>query len=474
MNVVIAGGGIVGSHLATELSDEGADVTLIERDPERARVLSNRLDCLVITGMANNLETLRSAGADEADHFIAVTASDEVNMISCGMVASEFAAGVRIARIRNIDYSAARVSGKQFLGIDYVVDPEVEATRQILTSVKHGAMSDVLLFETSDLQMRSIPVTERFAFVDLALHEVMSRADVSLIVAVIVRGQKYFIPDGDTVIREGDMLYMVGREEDFTKLFPKLGKQYTWLEDIIIVGGGKVGQLTAEGLIGEREPTRGGRRRKKRPRKRRRVQFVERNYERCKELSARFPNALVTNADVTDEGIFHEERLGGADLLIATTENQELNMVTALYGRSLGVSRSMVLVKSAAYANIAAQLKIDVSVSVKNAVIDSILSRIRSGRLRSVRSIFDGRVQVVEVTLGERSRLIGHTLTQLRLPEDTLFVSVKRDGEVAVPSGAYVPAAGDQLVAVCRKGSLEKLEELCDPPSTQEEPGVVV
>lgn len=465
MKAVIAGGGTVGSQLATQLVSEGLDVVLIEQNAERARVLANRLDCLVVTGGCNNLEVLRKASIEEASYFIAVTTSDEINMIACGLVSSEFHVGMKIARVRTFDYSSTAISSKSFLGIDRVVNPELEASREIVRSVDLGAISDVIEFRNSPLQMRSISVVAGSSLAGLSLHDASNRFEMPFLVGVIVRKRSYLIPDGNTVIQEGDQLFAVAGDEDFRQLFDRLGKNRRPLEKVVIVGGGKVGRLVLQHLMRHDHPG-GGRDAGARVRSvfrshRRRIQVVEQDYEKCKELSAAYPDILVTNADISDESVFQEEHFSDADLLISTTENQELNMVTALYARSLGVKRSVVLVNNSSYVSICGQLGIDVAVSLKNSVVDTIISTIRHGTgevINTVRSISDGTVEVLELNVGGGSRVVGRPLSEVRIPKDSLIMAVSRKGNTFVPNGDSVLEAGDTVVAIARHDQFDKLE----------------
>ncbi|MFP4644754.1 MAG: TrkA C-terminal domain-containing protein, partial [Spirochaetales bacterium] len=289
--------------------------------------------------------------------------------------------------------------------------------------------------------------------------------EVPFLVGVIVRKRSYLIPDGNTVIQEGDQLFAVAGDEDFRQLFDRLGKNRRPLEKVVIVGGGKVGRLVLQHLMRHDHPG-GGRDAGARVRSvfrshRRRIQVVEQDYEKCKELSAAYPDILVTNADISDESVFQEEHFSDADLLISTTENQELNMVTALYARSLGVKRSVVLVNNSSYVSICGQLGIDVAVSLKNSVVDTIISTIRHGTgevINTVRSISDGTVEVLELNVGGGSRVVGRPLSEVRIPKDSLIMAVSRKGHTFVPNGDSVLEAGDTVVAIARHDQFDKLE----------------
>ena len=462
MKVVIVGAGAVGFQLARQLIAEQRDVVLVEKDPSHAAFASQRLDCMVLTGIGNNVEMLREAGTDKADFFVAVTDSDEVNMISCALVATEFDLPQTIARVRNIDYASTGTAGRSFLGIDYIVNPEVEAADAILRSIERGATSDVMLFERAGVQMRHINVDRGSYFRDKSLQEINRHFQFSFLVAVIVRQNDYIIPSGDTVIREGDLLYIVATEGNFEGLFNYLGKRKQDLKRIVMIGGGKIGSLILDHFFGQPE---------KRKRVLRRVvgglaggkpsvKVVERDYAKSKAVSERFPDALVIHADISDEGIFEEEHMANSDLVIAATDNQELNIVSAVYGKNLGIRRAVVLVNKLNYAKIAANVGIDVTVSIKNAVVNSILKIIRRGKVRSLHSISDGRVEILELTVDKGSLGDGNRIEDIKLPQASLIVSVARGDEHVIPHGGYVLQADDNIIIITKKEFVDRVQGL--------------
>ncbi|MGC9311594.1 MAG: NAD-binding protein, partial [Sediminispirochaetaceae bacterium] len=249
MKKIIVGAGNVGLQLAKKLIDEKHDVVIIERNIDRVRQASGTLDCMVVHGEANNRETLKEASINEADFFISVTESDELNMIACGMVASEYEVPFKIARVRNFEYTSSSIAQKPFLGIDYIVNPEIEAARAILRSVEHGATSDIINFEGTSFQMRTMVINEYSRFRDRRLEDVKQEVQYDFIVAVIVRENGYIIPQGDTVIRDRDTLYLIGTKEHLETAFKTEGKPREELKRIVIVGGGRIGSYVARHLI---------------------------------------------------------------------------------------------------------------------------------------------------------------------------------------------------------------------------------
>lgn len=197
MKIIIIGAGTVGFEIAKQLISEDKDVVIIEKDPVRAKNAANNLDCIVVTGEGNNLETLEDAGVKEADIFISVTDSDELNMVACALVDTEFNVKYRIARVRNLNYSRAMFMNRPFLGADYVVTPEVEAAKQIISTVEHGATSDILRFEGTDIQVRNILVDSSSIFKNRKLFEIRDLVPGEFLISSIMRDEQIIIPPAE-------------------------------------------------------------------------------------------------------------------------------------------------------------------------------------------------------------------------------------------------------------------------------------
>jgi trk system potassium uptake protein len=468
MKVVIVGAGAVGFQIAKQLIDNGQDVVMIEKDRNHVAHVSNRLDCMVINDVGNDLNVLHKAGCETADFFIAVTDSDEVNMIACALVHSEFPNPLTVARVRNLEYSTARIAERGLLGIDYVVNPEIEAARAIIQSLERGALSDVMLFQHARLQIRPITVTAESILNGKTLRESGRSFEVPFLVAAVFRNKSYIVPSGDTAILTGDTLYVAGSETDFDKIFHRLGKDRHELNRIIIVGGGKIGVEIAQHLLGERidasSTTFMARVSKMMTPRTRRVKIVERDYEKCIMLSERFPDALIINADISDEGVFEEEHFADADLVVAATDNQELNIVTALYAKSLGIRRTIVLVKKIGYSAIATNLGIDVAVSFKHTMVNNILTFIRRGTVKSVHSIADGSIEIIELSVDANSRAAHKPIREIKLPPGSLILAVSHEDQNVVPTGEQIIRPDDHIVVITGKEHVEKLQEIFASP----------
>lgn len=463
MDIVILGGGNVGFRLAQQLIEEDKNVVMIEKDPDRAKNVSNLLDCLVINEVGNNLDTLKRAGIEKADYFICVTDSDEINMIACGLVSSEFRVPNKIARIRNIDYAGARVIEHPFLGIDFFVNQEIEASRAIIRAIERGAVSDVVFFEKGGLQMRSMTVSASSVFSDKTIEDIKKTVQVKFLVAVVLRENYYFIPHGDSMISENDTLYLIATEESFEKIFSKAGKDRMTVNKIVIIGGGSVGQNVAEHfLYGQKKlfPVFNRFLRYFKLDRKKKINIIDTDYETCKTLSARFPDALVINGDISDEGFSEEERLSDADLVIAATNNQELNIVNAVYSKSLGAKRTIVLVNKSSYVNAASKLGIDISISPIDSMVNAILKYIRKSNIRSVHSISGGKMEVLELSVVPTSMVVNKKISEFKLPAHALILSVTRGETDIVPDGEVTLESGDYVIIIARKEAVPKVEEV--------------
>lgn len=464
MLIVIVGADRVGSRLAKKLIEQNHDVILLEKDIEKANLAANNLDCLVLNADGTNLDDLKKAGISKADYFVSVTGSDERNMIACGLVSREFNIPYKIARVQNIYFSNANFLENAFLGIDYIVNPSLESAKNIIAGIDHGAVSDVMLFQNTTLQMRNLPVTSGSIFENKSLSQLHRILNEKFLVAVIIRNNQYIIPKGDTVLREMDNLYVVGTEAALDSIFSRIGKVKIDFKKIVIIGGSDIGQFVLEYLKSGKNHDPGtifGRFTSFFSKaKNRDITIIDRDYEKCKQLSAKFPGISVINADISDEGIFEGEGLIDSDLIITCTYNQELNIVTAVYGKSLGIKRSIALVGKTSYIGVALNLGIDVPISLNNSMIQGILRFIRKDKVQSFHTISSSDIEVIQLKVTTSSRLLGKKIREIKFPLHSLILSVKNNDNDIVPDGEYMIQGNDTVIMIARKESLEKIENM--------------
>ena len=481
MRIVIVGAGLTGTQLASYLVQEKHDVSLIEANEERARHASNRLDCLVLHDEGNSLSALEEAGIAKADALVCVTDSDEVNMIICGLADSRYPGSLKIARVRNDDYVRLNLGAEQekrragdgpekageeprVLGIDRFVHPDVEASRSVLNSLAHGAVGNILGFAGTSYELGSVNVEAGSSFDGLCLMDFRGLVKGQSLVTLVDRKGESILPQGSTTLVKGDRIHVLAPEEEMDSIFRLAGRTEGPLRKIGIVGGGRVGVLIAEGLLGK-----DGSQGKKRsffslfkyfvPRSGRRVLIIEQNYQVCKELSAKFPEALILNEDISDESFITEERIGDLDLIITATANQELNMIAALYLKSRGVRRAIALVSGLGYEAIARQLGVDVVIPMKSVVVDSILSHLMGGGVKGVHRLGDGSVGIIEMEIGAGSPAADTAITEFKLSRGGLVMLVNRGESSFIPRGDYVFKSGDKIVLIAKNGGEAELDK---------------
>jgi len=442
MKIVVAGAGEVGFHIASSLINDGKDVVMIEKNPARAKYAASRLDCLVVTGEATNPDTLKEAGISGADAFISATDYDEVNMITCFIVASEFEVPVKIARVRNVSYSRTRMFGSNLAGVDYVVNPEIEAAKAIVSTVQHGATSDIFLFEDVNIQLRDIIVDEDSFFCGKSLKDIKRELKEEFLITGIMRDEEIVIPDGDTVIEDKDHVYLVASSRSFVKILKKAGIMGKKLKSIVILGGGNVGRHVAAMLL----------------KLGKNIKIIDKDYEICKTLTADFPDALVLNADVSDESIFEDEQLFNSDAIICTTHNEELNILAAIYGKSKGIARAVALVNKSNYITISDDLGIDSTVSPKISSVNAILKFIRKGNIKSVIKVLNGKAEVAEFFVSLNADVTKKPLKDLKLPKGSLIAAVARNNQTYIPDGNFILQSGDIALTFSADNTAESLQ----------------
>lgn len=463
MTVIIVGADRVGSRLARTLIEENMNVIIFEQDPEKASTASNTLDCMVINKDGLNPDNLRDAGISKADYFISLTGSDERNMIACGLVNREFNTPNKIARVHNINFSHTSLLEKSFLGIDYIVNPELEAAKAIISKIEHGATGDIMLFENTKFQIRSLHVDEDSVFngkLVKDLHNVMTER---VLVALIHQEGNYIIPKGDTMIQEGDLLYLMGSEDALSAILARAGKERIDLNKMIIVGGNDISTFVCQHFYDKGEISNVKKSLWsfiKKPLVKRNIAIIDRDYKVCKQLARMFPGALVLNEDISDENVLEDEGLTDGDLIMAATENQELNIVSAVYAKSLGVKKALALVNKASYINIASNLGIDVPVSINYSTLQGILGFIRRKNIKSSYSIPESDIEVIQIQVPETSMAAGIMVKDMTFPPQTLLLAVRSGNEDILPSGSYEIKKGDNIILLVKKDNIERIQKI--------------
>lgn len=443
MRIVISGAGEVGFNLAKHLIEGGNDVVVIDKDKDRISYVNEHLDCLVIEGEATNFDVLKQSNMESAEIYVAVTDSDEVNMISCLVVHSNFNVATKIARVRNIEYHKSNLFNNKITGFDYLVNPEIEAAKSIIRAVEYGAVSDIFVFDDTDVQLREVFVDKDVNIEGKTIEQLRKGANIPFVVAGIYRNNELLIPTGKDIINRDDHLFVVGTKESLDRLFIQIGLKRRKIKSVVIAGGGKIQRLVVEGLTSMG----------------REIIIIEKDYEKSKKLADLFPNALVINSDISDESLLEEEDLGEKDLIITATDNDEINILSASYCKSLGVKRAIALVDKTKYLHMSSTLGIDITISPKISAVNTILKFIKKGNIVNIYSLFDGKAEAIEFLLRKDTSLDGLLVRDLNLPKNVVLVAVNRDGKSYIPDGNFLFRGGDIVIIFALKDSVKEIEE---------------
>ena len=444
MRIVIVGAGEVGFHIAERLAFENKEVVVVDKSPEALRRVSEHLDVQTVEGSGSSPGVLERAGLKESDILLAVTDSDEANLIVCFFARSIAPKALKVARIRNEEYSAY-LGRDGLLDISLVINPDVEVVNSILRIVNAPGAVEVNEFADGRISMvgKRLPAESILCGISLAqLPEVTD--GVRVIVAAVLREERLIIPRGTDSLNCGDLVYFVCETKDLNRVLPIFGSQAGLIRDVMIVGGGKIGLRLAQEL--ERRNVG--------------VKLVEKSLTRSQDLAATLNRAIVLHGDGTDHEILTQENVGAMDMVIALTGDEETNVLASLLARRLGSKRAMVRVNKLAYIRLVQAMGIENIVSPRLSAIHSILRHIRSGRIISTASIKGEDAEVLEAMALEGSDIVGRPLKNVKFPREALLLTIVRAGEVVIPHGETVIRPQDRVIVLSSRQALPKVERV--------------
>jgi len=471
MRIVIVGGGFTGVQLAKNLVNEKNQVSVIENDEDNARHIGNQVDCTVICADGNNLEVLEDAGIAKADALVCVTASDEVNMITCSLVDAVYPDILKIARVRNYAYyvntaSAEKKHATEFgegrrrplYGINYMIHPDVEAAEAIIRAVENGAVGNVLTFDDSELELVRLTVERGSKLCGATLKNIRSLSDVGFLVAYVEFDGKTSLPSGDTQIIEGCTLGILLKKPDMDKVSELCGSKKRELKKVALIGAGRIGTTVAEKIF-KPQNTKGISKLLGGIAAHKGQDFViiDSDDILTKQASENFPTARVFCADASDETFLREEGIPDFDLVICATHNHELNMVLAAYLEGLGVKQSISLVTSSEFGLIAEKLGVDVSIPLRDTVVDSIMSHLRGKAVKEIHTISD--LEIAECEISPESRMCGKLLKDVADPGKFLVLLSRKSGavEYQIAGGNTQINPGDHIVLITQGEESKKI-----------------
>ncbi|MBQ0166801.1 MAG: Trk system potassium transport protein TrkA [Treponema sp.] len=457
MKIIIVGAGFTGIQLAKRLIAERNDVVLIDKDSDTVAQVANRLDCMVLPANGNSIKTLEQAGIAHADALVAVTSSDELNMITCSLVESMYPDVITIARVRNYDYyiDANESDGeprdsRHLYGINFMVHPDVEAIEAIVNAVEHGAVTEAVDFEGSKFELANITIEKNSTLDGLTVQEIRKHTDKSFVVAFVEKEGVAMLPSGPTLLHAGDRIGFLADRDDLQSFVELCGSELRVFHKIAILGAGRIGTGVAEKLI---KPAKKGilsRISTLKKKINQQIVIIDPDDKLTQAAAARFPEAHVYRGEITDDSLIEDEGIAAFDLVIAATHNHEKNMIASAYLESIGVKSTVCLITNSSYSAIARNIGIDVSIPLRDTVVDSILSHLRGRNVSGIHTISEDGLEIIEVTLPEDTKLEGKALKDIAEAGVFLVLLISRneDESYVIPGGNTVLHAGDKLAVI--------------------------
>jgi trk system potassium uptake protein TrkA len=450
MKILILGAGQVGRTAADHLSREEAnEVTVVDSNEEVLRELQDRLDVRTVAGNAAHPSVLEAAGAGEAEIIVALTSSDEVNMMACEVAFTLFRTPTKIARIRSADYTArAALFGVDGLSVDVLINPEQLVTEYIERLISHPGTLQVLEFADGKVRLVGVRARRGGLLVGQSLRELARHLPkVEVRVVAIYRDGRSVAPEGDTVVAEDDEIFFLAARHDIRRVMGELRHGDDPARRIVIAGGGNIGFRLARTLEPHNQ-----------------VKLIERDAGRARQIAELLESAIVLHGDAADEELLVEENIDSADVFAALTNSEEANILSAMLAKRLGAHKVMALINKPSYTELIESSSIDIAISPQTVTIGSLLAHVRRGDVVRVHALKRGAAEALEAIVhgDERSsRVVGKMVAEIPLPEGASIGAVVRGEEVIIAHHDTLVRADDHVILfLADRRHLEAVERL--------------
>ena len=451
MEIFIVGGGEIGKALAVQLSRDGYELTIIDREESVVNSIGNTVDVISYQGNGASYTTLKELGADKADIFIAVTESDELNILSC-LTAHMMGAKHAIARVRDVDYAGQNRFYRDKLGLSMTINPELATAMEIFRLLRFPLATRVEVFARGRAELVEMTVGANSPLNEKSLIQINQNMGINLLICAVVRNGDVYVPNGETVIRSGDILYMTGAPEEFRKSFKKLKLPIKPMQSVMISGAGRISCYLAGVLLKQGA----------------KVTIVERNQRIADEVSAAMPKAAV----LCDDTLNYFDAMSGTDIshtdaFIAMTEDDEYNLVAAMYAESQGINKVVSRINAKSRLKVLQPGSRICTVCREDVAADRILGYSRSllnaednDAVESLYRLMDGKIEFIEFKIDENDRNLNIPLKDLRLKSGILLGCIMRGSKTIIPRGDDVLMPGDMALVETIGRQIVRLEDI--------------
>ena len=435
MKIIILGAGQVGGTLAEHLASEANDITVVDTDGERLRDLGDRLDIRTVQGRASLPNVLRQAGADDADMLVAVTNSDETNMVACQVAYTLFHTPTKHARVREAAYltRGEELFDNDAIPVDVLISPEQVVTNYIKRLIEHPGALQVIDFAEGKAQLVAVKAYYGGPLIGQQLRQLREHMpNVDTRVAAIFRRDRPITPRGDTIIEADDEVFFIAARANIRAVMSEMRRLDESYKRIVIAGGGQIGERLAEAIESRYQ-----------------VKIIEMNPARCRYLSDTLDSTVVLQGSASDRDLMLEENIADADVFLALTNDDEANIMSSLLAKRLGAKKVMTIINNPAYVDLIQGGEIDIAISPQLATIGTLLAHVRRGDIVSVHSLRRGAAEAIEAIAhgdSKSSKVIGRSIGEINLPPGTTIGAIIRDEEVLIAHDSTVINAGDHVI----------------------------
>lgn len=446
MKIIIIGAGEVGFHIASHLALENKDVVIVDKNPEALRRVSDNLDVQVLQGSGSSPTVLEEAGLRSAEIMLAVTNSDEANLVACLVANIVSPSTKKLARIRNADYDDYHETFRENAPyIDTVINPDIEVVKTIDRMLTVPGAVDVGEFADGRIKFVGIKVDEDSPLNRMQLVDLPGRlGGIRLLIAAIMRDEELIIPRGKDRLMAGDLVYFITASEQLETTLETLGKQEEPLKRVLIIGGGRIGYRLAS-VLEERNLS---------------CKIIEKDSAKCDRLADRLNKAVVLHGDGSDQSLLAEENVGDMDAVVTLTNDEETNILASLLTRRMGIRKCITRISKFSYFPLMATIGIEQVVSPRLSAINSIIQHVRRGKVLSAMSIKGEQAEIMEAVAMETSAIVGKPLRSVGIPKGALVAAVMRQDNIIIPSGETVIEPDDRIIIVSRREAIPQVEKI--------------
>ena len=451
MKIVIVGQGKVGFLLAERLSGEAHDVTVVDENADVLKESQDALDILTAMGNGASLETLREAGAAEADLVIATTNRDETNILCC-LTAKKMGCKSTIARVRDPEYVKQAIFLKEELGLSFAVNPELAAAQEIYRLIQYPTFLKRDTFAKGRVEIVELQIEKTSRLAGKALFEISVLLGNRVLICAVERNDEVFIPNGHFVLQAGDRISVAAARSELVSLIRKLGLEQHKIKSAMIIGCSRIAEYLADELLKSGVF----------------VKLIDKNPEICRRFALRFPSALVLNGDASRQGFLEAEGIAQTDAVITLTGTDEENLIISMFSDHMGVSKTVTKIDRNEYVRLFADRGIGSVVCPKELTANEIVRYVRAmsqsgdqnSSVKSLHRIVDGKAEALEFTVSPSAPYTGIPLSQLKMKPGILLACISRGHQVIIPRGNDKMLVGDTVLVVTTADCL--LSELGD------------